>query len=149
MSIKNLLSLFIMLITMSFFACNSTQKTSSDTDNANSKPTPGQDYIEFLTDASITEYEGKKIWFVGKEAEMVYQHMMKSSPMVEGDEDPEKHIYIDYNNKGGQIVGYYRNFKIPKGQTSIKFYGTVYSMSGAGKGGGTHTEYYLILDKVE
>jgi hypothetical protein len=28
-------------------------------------------------------------------------------------------------------------------------YGSLHAMSGKGKGGGTHREYYLDLDKVE
>ena len=66
---------------------------------------------------------------------------------MKGSLEPESHVYVDYNNS--QVVAYYRDFKLPKDKKKLKFYGTVSQMSGAGKGGGTHTETYIDLDKVE
>ncbi|BDS09896.1 hypothetical protein [Aureispira anguillae] len=91
---------------------------------------------------SIQDYHGKKICLQGKKATVIHQHMMKGSI------SNEQHIYIDYN-KGQQLVAYYNNLKIPNDKKVHKFYGTVHKISGAGKGGGPHTEYYLDLDKVE
>lgn len=140
-----LLLLFACFFSIGFYACNSTATTTSTDASTNTDET----YIELPVGKSIVNFENKKVWFVGKESEMVHQHMMKGSYSPDGDKDPEKHIYIDYNENGGQIVGYYRGFDIPKDKKTHKFYGKVLSMSGAGKGGGTHTEYYIMLDKVE
>ena len=60
----------------------------------------------------------------------------------------EQHIYIDYND-GKQLVGYYTTLKIPNDSNEHIFSGRVSKISGAGKGGGTHTEYYLDLEKID
>lgn len=140
------LLVFASLIILGFFACSSTT-TATNTDTSTSSST--EEYIELPTGKSVVDFVGKKVWLMGKESKMVYQHMMKGSFSPDGEKDPEKHIYIDYNENGGQIVGYYKGFDIPKDEAMHKFYGKILSMSGAGKGGGMHTEYYIMLDKVE
>lgn len=109
--------------------------------------TTDKNYQYLSEDKLIKNYVGQKIWLEGKESTVIHQHMMKPSFSL-SEEDKEKHLYVDYNN-GQQIVVYYTNINIPKDQKKHQFYGTVQKMSGAGKGGGTYTEYYLDLDKVE
>lgn len=80
----------------------------------------------------------------GKVSQFPLQHMMKFS-MTE-----EQHLYIDMPD-GRQIVGYYDAAKIKidlNDTTNHLFIGNLNKMSGAGKGGGTHTEYYLDLKEV-
>jgi hypothetical protein len=77
--------------------------------------------------------------------------MMKMS-LNDGEE--EKHEYLDPDRKykGNQIVGYFypSKVKFPENKkAAIKVYGSLKVMKGQGKGGGTHSEYYLDLDKVE
>ena len=61
---------------------------------------------------------------------------------------PEKHQTIDFND-GEQTVVYYSGIDVPEDEQEHLYYGTVDKISGAGKGGGTHTEYFLILDHVD
>lgn len=140
---------FCILSCMAFFACNSTKS------NGNSKSTAMDSAYHSLSKTDkLTAFEGKKVSFEGVISTIIMQHMMKGSPMPFGEEDAEQetHKYItppdDY--AFGEIVGYYFPSKVswPEAEKFI-FYGTVESMSGAGKGGGTHTEYYIDLDKVE
>ncbi len=80
----------------------------------------------------------------GKVSQFPLQHMMKFS-MTE-----EQHVYIDMPD-GRQIVGYYDAAKIKidlKDTKKYLFIGKLNKMSGAGKGGGTHTEYYLDLKEM-
>ena len=100
---------------------------------------------------SLFDFVDKKICFEAKIAEIPAQHMMKMSL---NDVEEEKHEYLDPDPKykSYQVVGYYFQSKVqfPENKkAAIKVYGSVKTMSGKGKGGGTHTEYYLDLDKVE
>ena len=109
-------------------------------------------YLELLPGDNITAFKDQEITFYGKISDMPMQHMMRSSPAFD-DVEPEKHKYIEpsSNYKGGQIVAYYLESKVkwPEKKDELRFFGTIKSMSGAGKGGGEHTEYYLMLDAVE
>jgi hypothetical protein len=131
---------FFFCISTTYIACSSSVNTTSTTRT-------DSNYQLLSIDKSIKDYVDQKIYLEGTESLEINQHMMKTSFSLEGEAE-EKHLYIDYNN-GQQIVGYYKNIRLPKDQKKHKFYGTARKMSGAGKGGGTFTEYYLDLDKVE
>jgi len=135
---RTILISFFSLLLLIISACGTTSTTSNTTNVSENNS-----YTKLPANKSVISFVGKKISLVGKKSEMVHQHMMKGS--LDG---KEKHIYIDYND-GNQIVGYYSGFTIPDDKKTHTFYGTVDKMSGAGKGGGTHTEYYIDLDKVE
>lgn len=134
-------TIILYLFLLSTIACHSSNNTTSNT------TIDQQAYQELSKDQPIKVYVGQKVWLIGKQSKAIYQHMMKGSIALEG-ESKEEHIYIDYH-VGQQIVAYYKDINVPKGQKKYKFYGTIQSMTGAGKGGGTHTEYYINLDKVE
>ena len=131
--------LFFCLST-TYMACIS----SNSTTNSNISTTS---YQQISKNKSIANHVNQQVWLEGTESIGINQHMMKSSFSLEGEAE-EKHLYVDYNN-GQQIVVYYKNINIPQDQKKHKFFGTIQKISGAGKGGGTHTEYYLDLDKVE
>jgi hypothetical protein len=133
---------------LSLFSCsllkNSLKSTSA---NANMN----KDYYQLKAGEKIFDFVDKPIVFEAKIAQIPAQHMMKASL---NDGEKEKHEYLDPDTKynGGQIVGYYLPSKVvwPKEKkATIKVYGSLRVMSGKGKGGGTHTEYYLDIDKVE
>ncbi len=106
-----------------------------------------------MTDAeNIADFAGKKVRFQASLAEIPMAHMMRPSLNLSS---KEEHLYLDPLPKYGfgQIVAY---FKVDSFQRNMiranRTYwvsGTVGSVSGAGKGGGTHTEYYLELEGVE
>ncbi len=108
------------------------------------------DYYKVNSKDKITSLENKKVVFKAKVSNMPTLHMMRFSPPGQ---EREEHKYIDTSDDLllGQFVAYYLPSKVkwPISEGSILIYGTIQSMSGAGKGGGTHTEYYIIVDKVE
>ena len=132
-----------------FLSCNgpkNTVKTSDIQSNSMKK-----DFHPIKAGENLFDFVDKSIVFDAKIAQFPAQHMMKSS-LTEGEQ--EKHEYLDPDTKykGGQILGYYFPSKVvwPKEQkATIKVYGSLRVMSAKGKGGGTHTEYYLDIDKVE
>ncbi|NPV03084.1 MAG: hypothetical protein HPY53_17050 [Brevinematales bacterium] len=82
----------------------------------------------------------KKITITAKKSEIIMQHMMAY--------DPNKPAvsYIDLD--GGAQIAVYSLKPLPcKG--NLKITGTVGEVSGAGKGGGTHSELYLSADEWE
>lgn len=129
------------------FSFSSNYMACSFSNNFQNTSTETEEYQHLSVDEPIKKYLGQKIWLEGKQAIEVYQHLMKPSFSFDGEVE-EKHLFVDYNNDK-QVVVYYKDIKMPQDQKKHKFYGTVQSISGAGKGGGTHTEYYLNLDKVE
>jgi ABC-type Fe3+/spermidine/putrescine transport system ATPase subunit len=156
-----LLSLSLTLFTI--FSCTGSRTNINNYDaadtNANiksevkkSEEMTNEAYYELKSGESILSFIGKKIVFEGKISEIPMQHMMRMSPTFQGQES-EENEYIEPADKfkGGQIVAYYLPSKVkwPGKKDGLRFYGTMQKMSGAGKGGGEHTEYYLMLDKVE
>jgi hypothetical protein len=131
---------FFFCISTTYIACTSSVNTT------NSK-TADTKYQHLSKNKSIKGFVDKAVCIEGTESIEINQHMMKPYFSLEGEVE-EKHLYVDYNN-GQQIVVYYKNINLPEDQKKHKFYGTVREMSGAGKGGKMHTEYYLDLDKVE
>jgi len=118
-----------------------TEETSS-TDDATSG-----DYLAIDMDMAIGNYIGEQVMIKGKIAATPMQHLMK--PEDPFGQEEEKHTFISYNN-GEEIVGYYKAaVTVPNDDAAHTFYGTVDKVSGAGKGGGMHTEYYLNLEKVD
>lgn len=130
-----------------FFCLSTTYTACISSNNTTNNNTSTTSYQQLSKDKSIKNHVNQQVWLEGTESIDIHQHMMKSSFSLEGEAE-EKHLYVDYNN-GQQIVVYYKNIKIPQDQKKHKFFGTIQKISGAGKGGGTHTEYYLDLDKVE
>lgn len=94
---------------------------------------------------SIQDFGGQQIWIEGQMTNMIDQHMMKTT--IDG---TPPHVYVNYH-KGKQVVAYFENRLEPPTQMGkiYRFYGVVNSISGAGKGGETHTEYYLDVIQVE
>jgi hypothetical protein len=140
-------SLFFMLI-LAFWACNNTKIS---TGKSNIKSSMNMNYYILKVGENLSDFVDQKICFEAKISEIPAQHMMKMS-LNDGEE--EKHEYLDPDSKykGNQIVGYFypSKVKFPENKkAAIKVYGSLHAMSGKGKGGGTHREYYLDLDKVE
>lgn len=113
---------------------------------------PSVPYYTMTEGESIADFEGKKIRFMASLAEIPMVHMMRPSLNHSG---REEHIYLDpLQSYGfGQIVAYFNTKSFS--QTKIKpnrtylVSGTVGAVSGPGKGGGMHTEYYLELEGAE
>lgn len=113
---------------------------------------PAMSYYTMTDAENIANFEGKKVRFQASLAEIPMAHMMRPSLSHSGE---EKHAYLDPLPKYGfgQIVAYFniRSFS----QTPMKpnriywVSGSVGVVSGVGKGGGTHTEYFLELEGVE
>lgn len=151
---------FCVLIALFLAQCNTPSKiTDSDSNNEIENTTriakedypvlnPTQNYEDFVKQHySNKDNQPHYIAIKGKVAEMIHQHMMKASF-----DNKESHVYIDIvNSDGGQLVGYYKpsTLKIPEDNQTHLFLGTLHSMTGAGKGGGMHTEWYIDLDGVE
>ena len=140
-------TLFLLLL-FAFCACKSTKVSTIET---NIKSSMNMNYYILNAGENLFDFVDKKICFDAKIAEIPAQHMMKMS-LNDGEE--EKHEYLDPDSKykGNQIVGYFypSKVKFPENKkAAIKVYGSLKVMKGQGKGGGTHTEFYLDLDKVE
>lgn len=130
--------LFFMLI--AFVACT----TTSSSITSNSINTEG--YVELTVDSEYKNYEGKKVYFKAKICKMEMQHMLRRS--FNGNDN---YVCIDMVDSKGEAVSQmlaYTDMKVDNEETFTVF-GTLGSVSGAGKGGGMHTEYYLELEKVE
>ncbi len=141
-------NLLLVAVLLGSTACNSAKSN-------NGKAMLKDKYHKLGKTDKLSDFEGRKISFEGTLSTMIMQHMMKGSPMPFGDDDAEaeEHKYLSPTEdlySFGEMVGYYYPSKV-KWPTAKKlvFYGTINSISGAGKGGGTHTEYYIDLDKVE
>ncbi|MFK7948910.1 MAG: hypothetical protein AB8G11_15055 [Saprospiraceae bacterium] len=103
------------------------------------------DYEELTGRVKLENYVDKKVTFVASRCKMEYQHMLKSS--IDG---IPSYICLD-SDAVGQVLAYYKMPSDIKNADNIRFrvFGKLGTISGAGKGGGTHTEYYLDLDYVE
>ena len=139
-------SLFFLLI-LAFCACKSTKVSSGE---SNIKSSMNMNYYILKVGENLSDFVDQKICFEAKISEIPAQHMMKMSL---NDGEKEKHEYLDPDSKykGNQIVGYFypSKVKFPENKkAAIKVYGSLHAISGKGKGGGTHREYYLDLDKV-
>lgn len=100
-------------------------------------------YEELSDDAKLSSYVDKKVTFLASRCKMEYQHMLKLS--IDGTPS-----YICLDAEVGQLLAYYQiEPNMENREKEFRVYGTVGTISGAGKGGGTHTEYYLDLDAVE
>ena len=106
-------------------------------------------YNELPVKPELEGLVGQKVVFEAKLAEHENQHMIKSSfdgraPYI-CIEPLSKYETID------QLLAYSSDLTLNKrlkGKT-FKVFGVIGKLTGAGKGGGFHTEYYLDLDKVE
>lgn len=109
------------------------------------------DYHEIKKGESLSKLVDKKVVFNGKISEIPMQHMMRYAPPMNENAEKEEHKYIEPSELDFfQLVAYYLPSKVQwPAKEGLRFYGTLGSMSGAGKGGGEHTEIYIILDKVE
>lgn len=142
-----LLILMIVVISALLFACGNAKNTSSNMKNEQS----GEYYCLKEGDNALS-FEGKKICFEGVIAENVMQHMIKMAPPTDGEEEDSRYVDPLDKYKFGQIVVYFlpSKVKFPKDEKAVlKLYGTLESMTGAGKGGGVHKEHYIQLDKIE
>lgn len=158
---KIISSIVLTILLFATISCNSNETGHEDTTNTDSTSTTQinptntesstseinvSSFMELDIDMHIGDYVGQKVWIQGTitPPEKMMEHMMKgSNPMAE-----ELNVCIDFN-EGEQIIGYYSGINVPRDNQSHKFYGTVDKISGAGKGGENHTEYFINLDKVE
>lgn len=113
---------------------------------------PSVSYYTMTEGENIADFVGKKVRFQTSLAEIPMAHMMRPSLSHSG---KEEHIYLDPLPKYvfGQIVAYFTvdSFQRNMMRDNRTYWvsGTVGSVSGAGKGGGAHTEHYLELEGVE
>ena len=134
------INVFIISILISFFAC------------VPSKEIPIPEYELFPAGAKLSEYVGKKIYFKARVCDFEMQHMLRSSL-----DETSEHFCIDQTGGNGkyafQILAYtdQAGMKMVEKCTGKVFtiYGTIDSITGAGQGGGEHTEYYLEFDKLD
>lgn len=108
-------------------------------------------YHNLSAGEALSNFVNKKICFEAKISEIPAQHMMKIS-LNQGEKEMHEYLDPDPKYKSNQIVGYYYQNKVqfPENKkAAIKVYGSIQVMSGKGKGDGTHTEYYIDIDKVE
>lgn len=154
-------SLWISLVLLSSCESNSDTEADSNTESMSSPQASDNksenasedssdelsDYLELDADMNLGDYLGQKVRIEGTIADprTVDQHMMKSAPPFG---EPEKHVFINYNN-GEQTTAYYKNLSIPENDAVHYFYGTVGKISGPGKGGGSYTEFYIDVEKVD
>lgn len=96
---------------------------------------------------NLSEHVGEKVQLDVKICEMEMQHLLV--PSLDG---KRTYICLDRWSKAGerfgQLLAYTSDENILKkdfGDDKLTAFGTVQVMSGAGKGGGTHDEYYLEL----
>ena len=129
--------IFTLLLGLSLLVACNTVKPSVETKGNYSTLKAKDDWMD---------YKGKKIVFSGQESKRILQHMMANFF------NEERHSYfIDPSEeyKRGQLVVYSKEELDLKAGKEYLFYGEIQTVSGAGKGGGTHTELYIVLDKVE
>lgn len=142
------LAFLFLLLTFVFCACKSTNVNISE---SNIKSSMNMNYYILKAGENLSDFVDKKICFEAKISEIPAQHMMKMS-LNDGEEERHEYLDLDSKYKGNQIVGYFypSKVKFPENKkATIKVYGSLKVMKGQGKGGGTHSEYYLDLDKVE
>lgn len=120
-------------------------ETTTETPVSTTSNSEDSEYMQLDADMPISDYVGQKIWIEGNISTDPMQHMMKEAVPFG---DAEEHLYITYND-GEETVGYYTNLEIPTDNQNHRFYGTVDKISGAGKGGDMHTEYFINLEKIE
>ncbi len=132
---RNILFLIIILAVFIFINCSPKQAVTTDMFG---------EYIQLEKKNNPEELVGKKVTFVATRCSFEYQHMLKVSLEV------ENYICIE-SEEVGQILAYYKSDTPVKNADNLRFriFGTVGKVSGAGKGGETHTEYYIDLDNVE
>lgn len=111
---------------------------------------PSVPYYTMTQGENIVDFAGKKVRFQASLSEIPMAHMMRPSLNPSG----EEHIYLDPLPKYGfgQIVAYFNvdafQRNMIRANRTYWVSGIVGSVSGAGKGGGTHTEHYLELEGV-
>lgn len=102
------------------------------------------EYMQLQKKNNPEDLVGKKVTFVATRCSYEEQHMMKTTMAV------EKYICIE-SDEVGQILAYYMPETPVSNADNLRFrvFGTVGKISGVGKGGGVHTEYFIDLDNVE
>jgi hypothetical protein len=131
-------------------ACNAPKPTSGTiAETVKIEKNMKEEYHSLTETDRLSNFMDKKVCFEGKIATMIHQHMMRGS----FDGKQQEHYFDPLEKYSfGQMVVYYSPEKViwPEDkEKQVKIYGTVGEVSGAGKGGGTHSEYYLDVDKVE
>jgi hypothetical protein len=132
------------------FSCKSSDTVTSNQSTKENIKMNNSDYYKVSSTDKVTSLVDKKVVFRGKISNVPAQHMMRFSPPGQ---EQEEHKYIDAADDLmlGQMVAYYLPslVKWPVKAENLLIFGTIQSMSGAGKGGGTHTEHFILVDKVE
>lgn len=143
---------FIPMFMLLCFSCTSTKDSSSSTSTTSAK---NVDYQLLATSDNFDDFVGKSVYFNAKIAKDIMQHMM----FTRIDEPDNWHqTCVDMVDKNGKIAaqmyvyGETDIYKALEGkeEKSFKVYGKFDSMhTERGKGGQPHTEYYLLVDKIE
>ena len=147
---KNILLFSLVLVTL--ISCEPSQSSQASQSVSIKDFKNADKYVILTSDANENEFVGKKVQFNARICDFEMQHMLRPSLV----DDAKNYICIDrIDKKGerfGQMLAYKPNvdelYKHLEDKT-FTVYGTLAKISGAGKGGGTHTEYYLELDKAE
>lgn len=130
-------------------ACTPSKNTLPLDDEARAEVKAEVQYELLPADAALKQYNGKRVYFEVRFCEMEMQHMLR--PSLQGNNDYFCVDRIDETERIGQLLAYTSEdivaiYKKYDDQPFIIF-GTIGMISGAGKGGGTHTEYYLEMEK--
>jgi hypothetical protein len=103
------------------------------------------DYVYLETKSDAERWIDQKVAFRATVCRFENEHLIR--PSFDGN---EAYICLD-NAVFGQILAYHAsNFdKKPTEKSEFLVYGRFAKTTGAGKGGGMHTEYFLEMDKAE
>jgi hypothetical protein len=103
------------------------------------------DYYQLPKKNNPEEWVGKKVTFVAVRCPFEHQHLLKTT--LDG---TPKYLCLEAEEVG-QILAYYGKNTPIRAADALRFrvFGTVGKVSGAGKGGKMHTEYYLDLDYID
>lgn len=143
---------FIILILVTLLSCKPSQTSNNASQSVTMKDFKNKMAYQKLSDTDdLKNFVGQRVQFQAKLCRMEMQHMLRGS--FDG---VDSYICIDRVNEKGenirQILAYTAKddrFREEFNGKQFTVFGVVGKISGAGKGGGTHTEYYLELDKVE
>lgn len=88
---------------------------------------------------------------LGRRSDIIMQHMMAAAPVMRPDGTFTRKREFAFDTEAlGQILVYYADELEPMAfNQRLVVYGVLREVSGPGKGGGKHSEYYVDLDRLE
>jgi len=104
------------------------------------------EYYSLTKTDKLSDYVGKKVQIDIYPSRERLQHMMKPAAF-NGEEEEHQYVVPENDFAIGEFLIYYtkKNIHWPVKASKIRIFGSIESVSGAAKGGGTHTEYYMDL----